>query len=99
MWKQTLKNGLRTGLDTTWTLGKIIFPVTLIVAILSHTPVLPWLVDLAAPFMKIFGLSGEAGIPLVLGNFVNLYADRCHFDARIDGEGSFYHRNDVNSFS
>ena len=27
-----------------------------------------------APFMSIFGLSGDAAIPLVLGNFLNLYA-------------------------
>ncbi len=27
-----------------------------------------------SPFMKILGLSGDAAIPLVLGNFLNLYA-------------------------
>ncbi len=74
MWKQTVKKGLRTGLQTTWSLGKVIFPVTVIVAILSHTPVLEWMVDFVAPLMSIFGLPGEAAIPLVLGNFVNLYA-------------------------
>lgn len=62
------------GLHTTWTLGKVIFPVTLIVSLLQYTPVLPWLFDKLAPFMSVFGLSGEAAIPLVLGNLLNLYA-------------------------
>jgi hypothetical protein len=70
----TLQNGLKVGLKTTWTLGKIIFPITVLVVILQHTPVLPWIIELIAPIMGIFGLSGEAAIPLVLGNGLNLYA-------------------------
>lgn len=74
MWQQTIKEGLKVGLQTTWSLGKIIFPVTLIVAFLQHTPVLPWVTELITPFMSLFGLSGDAAIPLVIGNFLNLYA-------------------------
>lgn len=70
----SIKNGLLSGLKTTWTLGKIIFPVTLIVAVLQYTPVLPWVIKLISPLMKLLGLSGDAAIPLVLGNFLNLYA-------------------------
>ncbi|RNF39358.1 nucleoside recognition domain-containing protein [Planococcus salinus] len=70
----TLKNGLKAGLHTTWSLGKIIFPITLIVTMLQYTPVLPFIIKLVAPFMGIFGLSGDAAIPLVLGNALNLYA-------------------------
>ena len=70
----TFKKGLKAGLQTTWSLGKIIFPITILVVILQHTPILPWLVKLIAPFMGLFGLSGEAAIPLVLGNMLNLYA-------------------------
>jgi hypothetical protein len=70
----TVKRGLMVGLRVTWTLGKIIFPVTLLVALLQHTPILPWIIDKIAPLMSIFGLSGDAAIPLVLGNFLNLYA-------------------------
>ncbi|WP_277586534.1 nucleoside recognition domain-containing protein [Psychrobacillus antarcticus] len=70
----TLKNGLLAGLKTTWTLSKIIFPITLIVVILQYTPVLPWIIDIISPFMGILGLRGEAAIPLVLGNVLNLYA-------------------------
>jgi hypothetical protein len=70
----SLKKGWFVGLKTTWTLGRIIFPVTLVVSVLKHTPVLPWLIDLLAPLMGWVGLSGDAAIPLVLGNFLNLYA-------------------------
>ena len=69
-----MKKGLLAGLKTTWTLGKVIFPVTLIVTILQYTPVLPWIIDLITPFMRLLGLPGDAAIPLVLGNFLNLYA-------------------------
>lgn len=74
MWRQSLKEGLKVGFKTTWSLGKVIFPVTLIVAILQHTPILPWVIDLIAPLMSLIGLSGDAAIPLVIGNFLNLYA-------------------------
>lgn len=70
----TLKRGLMVGLNTTWSLGKVIFPVTLIVSILQYTPVLPWVIDLITPLMALLGLSGDAAIPLVIGNFLNLYA-------------------------
>jgi hypothetical protein len=69
-----LQRGIVVGLQTTWTLGKVIFPITLIVSILQHTPVLQWVIQLVAPFMKWIGLPGDAAIPLVLGNFLNLYA-------------------------
>ncbi|MCA1031517.1 nucleoside recognition domain-containing protein [Bacillus timonensis] len=70
----SLKRGLLVGLKTTWTLGKIIFPITLIVTLLQHSPILQWLIDWLAPAMGLIGLSGDAAIPLVLGNFLNLYA-------------------------
>ncbi|WP_264739569.1 nucleoside recognition domain-containing protein [Cytobacillus firmus] len=71
---ESCKRGLMAGLKTTWTLGKVIFPVTLIVALLQHTSVLPWVIKLITPLMNLIGLSGDAAIPLVLGNFLNLYA-------------------------
>ncbi|MFD1361652.1 nucleoside recognition domain-containing protein [Lentibacillus salinarum] len=69
-----LHRGLQQGLQVTWTLGKVIFPITLIVTILQYTPVLPWLIDKISPLMGWLGLSGEAAVPLVLGNALNLYA-------------------------
>ncbi|RLL46636.1 hypothetical protein D8M04_05365 [Oceanobacillus piezotolerans] len=69
-----LLRGMKQGLFTTWTLGKVIFPITLIVTILQFTPVLPWVIKLLEPIMGLLGLSGEAAVPLVLGNALNLYA-------------------------
>jgi hypothetical protein len=69
-----IKKGFKAGIQTTWTLGKVIFPITLIVSLLQYTPVLDWVIKLIAPLMSIFGLSGEAAIPLVIGNILSLYA-------------------------
>ncbi|PLS17940.1 hypothetical protein CVD28_09640 [Bacillus sp. M6-12] len=74
MLKNSARKGLEVGLKTTWTLGKVIFPITLIVFILQFTPVLEWVISVISPFMKVLGLSGDAAIPLVIGNFLNLYA-------------------------
>ncbi|MBA2875752.1 nucleoside recognition domain-containing protein [Thermaerobacillus caldiproteolyticus] len=70
----TLKRGLIVGLKTTWTLGKVIFPITLIVSMLQHTPILQWVIEFVTPLMKWIGLPGDAAIPLVLGNLLSLYA-------------------------
>ncbi|WNF36547.1 nucleoside recognition domain-containing protein [Bacillaceae bacterium IKA-2] len=70
----SFKKGLLVGLKTTWTLGKIIFPITLIVTMIGYTPLLDWLAQILTPIMGLLGLSGEAAIPLVLGNVLNLYA-------------------------
>lgn len=72
--KATMKRGFVQGLKVTWTLSKVIFPITVLVTILQYTPLLPLLIDLFAPLMQWIGLSGEASVPLVLGNTLNLYA-------------------------
>ncbi|WP_347862410.1 nucleoside recognition domain-containing protein [Salimicrobium sp. PL1-032A] len=69
-----LQRGLKQGLTLTWSLGKIIFPITLIMTILQYTPVFPWLMNKISPLMSAVGLSAEAAVPLVIGNFLNLYA-------------------------
>lgn len=70
----TVKRGLLQGLQVSWSLGKIIFPVTFVVMVLQHTPVLPALIKMLNPVMGLLGLPGEAAMPLVLGNTLNLYA-------------------------
>ena len=55
---QIMQRGLKQGLQTTWTLGKVIFPITLIVTILQFTPVLPWFIQLLEPVMHWIGLPG-----------------------------------------
>lgn len=71
---KTLQRGLMAGLKTTWTLGKIIFPITVIITILQFTPLFPLLIKAIEPLMQFIGLRGEAAIPLVLGATLNLYA-------------------------
>lgn len=68
------KTGCRAGLRTAWSLGKVLFPVTFLVAVLQHTPAIDWAVSLFEPVMGWIGLPGDAAIPLVLGNLLNLYA-------------------------
>ncbi|WP_019243015.1 MULTISPECIES: nucleoside recognition domain-containing protein [Bacillus] len=74
MKKISWKKGILSGFKTTWVLGKVIFPITFIITLLGFTPVLQKIVDFISPVMKVFGLPGEAAVPLVLGNFLNLYA-------------------------
>lgn len=70
----TWKKGILKGLDTTWSLSKVIFPITFIVSILKYTLIINFLTRILEPFMGIFGLTGESAIVLVLGNVLNLYA-------------------------
>jgi len=70
----TIKKGLSVGVNTTWNLTKVIFPITMIVSILEYTPFIGWIVYLFSPVMNWFGLPGDAAIVLALGNMLNLYA-------------------------
>lgn len=72
--KKTWTEGLKAGIKTTWILGKVVFPVTVIVTVLKYTPVIDIIIQLFTPLMGWLGLPGEAAIPLVLGNVLNLYA-------------------------
>ena len=72
--QSTWKNGIRSGLETTWKLSKIVFPITLIITLLQHTPLIDLIVSLFSPIMGWFGLPGDAAIVLTLGNLLNLYA-------------------------
>lgn len=65
---------MKNGLQTTWILGKVIFPITALITMLSYTPVMEWVIALFTPVMGWLGLPGDAAIPLVLGNVINLYA-------------------------
>src|SRR5699024_5499566 len=71
--KQTALRGLKEGASVSWMLGKIVFPVTVIITILQYTPVLDWFIELVSPLMGLIGLPGEAAMPLVLGNALHLY--------------------------
>src|SRR5215210_3702043 len=66
--------GIKSGFRTTWELGKVIFPVTLIVSILQYTALYEVLLSGLTPVVALIGLPNEAAIPLTLGNLLNLYA-------------------------
>ncbi len=68
------REGLKSGLRTTWELGKIIFPVTLAVSVLQYTAFYDVLLSGLTPVMALLGLPNEAAVPLALGNLLNLYA-------------------------
>jgi hypothetical protein len=66
--------GVASGLRTAWELGKVVFPITLLVSLLRHTALFDWLMGALSPLMGLIGLPGEAAVPIVLGNLLNLYA-------------------------
>ena len=70
----TLKRGIKSGLDTLLILAKIIIPVNIFVSILKYVGMVNILAEFFKPLMKIFGLPGEAAIVLAFGNIVNIYA-------------------------
>lgn len=72
--KDTWVRGTRKGIGTALELGKVVLPVSIIVALLRETVIIGWISDFFAPAMAWFGLPGEASLALVLGNLVNMYA-------------------------
>ncbi|WXR61359.1 nucleoside recognition domain-containing protein [Peptostreptococcaceae bacterium AGR-M142] len=70
----TIKNGLKKGLETTFMLSKILIPTYFVITFLKYTPILNFIAKLFEPIMSIFNLPGEAAIVLVLGNTLNIYA-------------------------
>lgn len=74
LYKDSLVRGFNKGLKTTWELAKMVVPIYFLVTFLKYTPILNWISNFFAPAMGILGLPGEASLPLVLGNMINLYA-------------------------
>ncbi len=73
MLQRVLRRGLGNGLQITWELAKAIVPVYFIITFLKYSPVLDMLSNACSGFMGYLGLPGEAALPLVLGNVLNLY--------------------------
>lgn len=71
--KETVAKGFRYSLHITLELSKVIVPAFIIVTLLRHTFVFDLLANWGRPLMKIFGLPGEAAMPLVIGMFFNQY--------------------------
>lgn len=75
MWRRvSWGEGLKSGVRTTWVLGKVVFPVTVAVSVVRYTPLYDGIITGLSPLMGLIGLPGEAAVPLVLGNLLNLYA-------------------------
>lgn len=68
-----LKRGLGKGIQVTLELAKAIIPVYFLVTFLKYTVFFDYLSDWCQGFIGYFGLPGEASLPLVLGNVLNLY--------------------------
>jgi len=73
IWRIT-GDGIHKGLASYWMLVKVVIPVYVIMTILGKTPVLPWIADVCAPFMKFWNLPGDAATALVIGMTINIYA-------------------------
>ena len=73
MFFRILKDGLLNGIQITWELAKAIVPVYFLITFLKYTTLFDIISDGCEPFMKFVGLPGEASLPLVLGNTLNLY--------------------------
>ncbi len=70
----TIKRGTKNGFNTVVELAKIIIPVYFAVTVLKYTHALDYIASVFEPLMKAFGLPGEAAVPVVLGNVLNIYA-------------------------
>lgn len=66
--------GAGSGVRAFLKLMLIVAPVYTAVTFLKYTPVIRVFAEFMAPFMKYFGLPGEAALAMILGNLVNLYA-------------------------
>ena len=69
-----LTKGFQNALKVIWKITKIVLPIYIIVQLLDYINVLPKIGAFLAPLMSIFGLPGETAIPLILSNFINIYA-------------------------
>lgn len=72
--KETFIRGSKSGIETIWTMSKVILPVFFVVKILEKVGIISFLARIFEPITMLFGLPGEAAVPLVLGNVLNIYA-------------------------
>lgn len=70
----TLRRGLKKGLNVLVELGKIMLPIYIVVELLEYSGILEIISRLFIPFMSIIGLPGEAAFALIIGGAINIYA-------------------------
>ena len=69
-----IKNGIIKGLKTALWLYRIVLPIYLIVSIIGYTDFYYFLAEKLEPAMRIFGLPGEAVVPIIVGFFSDEYS-------------------------
>lgn len=72
--RRDLRLGIIAGLQTFWTLAKVMIPAYGVTLALEKLGVIGWLADLARPLMQALGLPGDAAVPLLVGYVLNIYA-------------------------
>ena len=65
--RTSLSEGLRQGLFGFYALLKIMVPVYILIAVLNEIKVVGYLAGICGPFMKYFGLPGEAALAVITG--------------------------------
>jgi len=68
-----IKTGFFKAIKTVIMLLRIVLPVYALVVIIRYSPLMPFLQDTFAPAMGLFGLPGDAIIPIVTGAFTDEY--------------------------
>lgn len=71
---EALRRSMGVALRVYFELLIIIVPTYAVVAVIKHSPILPWMTEQLAPAMGIFGLPGTAALPILLAIFVSLYS-------------------------
>jgi len=71
--KETVKQGFFHSLHITFELSKVIVPAFIVVTLIKHTPIFNLVAAWGQPFMKWFGLPGEAAMPITVGMLFNQY--------------------------
>ena len=69
-----LKRGLLNGLSITFMMVKVIVPCYIAIELIKYLGVIDTIGHVCRPFMRFFGLPGEAALALVAGYLINMYA-------------------------
>lgn len=72
--RRDLGRGVRSGLETFWSLAKAMVPAYGFALVLERLGVIAALAHVAQPLMSLVGLPGSAAVPLVVGYVLNIYA-------------------------
>jgi len=70
---ESLQEGVKQGFYSFYMLFKVMTPVYIFISILKKFEILDLMSIYFSPFMKYFGLPGEAGLAIITGWTINLY--------------------------